>query len=106
MKAGYFWMKAWPQHIGLAMTAPMKLPGTFAENQIDGETVIMQIDTGDFFSLAGSALAIWQLLDGTRDRDALIAELCADFGTDETTVAGDLDAFLASLKDAGLIANA
>lgn len=88
------------------MTAPMKLPGTFAENQIDGETVIMQIDTGDFFSLAGSALTIWQLLDGTRDRDALIAQLCADFGADEATVADDLDAFLTSLKEAGLIANA
>lgn len=75
----------------------------FSETQIDDEIVVMSLDSGDFFSLSGTARAIWLLLDGTRDRAALIAGVAAQFGVAGELIAGEVDAFLTQLDRAGLI---
>lgn len=86
------------------MTAPLaRAEGRFSESKIDDEVVLMQIDSGEFFSLAGTAAAIWDLIDGTRDRAALVADLAAQYGADPAEVGSDLDAFLAKLTAAGLV---
>ena len=85
------------------MTAIAKLADRFTETEIDDEIVVMQLDTGDFFSLTSTGTAIWRLIDGTRDRQALIADLCAEFGAAEAEVVADLDEFLAKLQGAGLL---
>ena len=79
-----------------------KLTERFTETEIDDEIVVMQLDTGDFFSLTGTGTAIWRLIDSTRDRQALIAALCAEFGS-AAEVTADVDEFLAKLRGAGLI---
>ena len=80
-----------------------KLTGRFTETEIDDEIVVMQLDTGDFFSLTGTGTAIWRLIDGTRDRQALVAALCVEFGAPQAEVTADVDEFLAKLRGAGLI---
>ncbi|MCA1662350.1 MAG: PqqD family protein [Novosphingobium sp.] len=78
-------------------------PARYVETRIDDETVVMSLDSGDFFSLTGTAQAIWRLLDGTRDRAALLAALAAEYGEPETEIAVEVDAFLAQLDAAGLL---
>jgi pyrroloquinoline quinone biosynthesis protein D len=75
----------------------------FSETQIDDEIVVMSLDSGDFFSLSGTARAIWLLLDGTRDRAALIGALTEQYGAARESIAGEVDVFLAQLDQAGLI---
>lgn len=75
----------------------------FSETEIDGEVVVMDLDRGDFFSLTGTAAAIWRKIDGTRSRSVLIAELAEEYARPEGEVTQDVDAFLAQLKTAGLI---
>ena len=75
----------------------------FSETTIDDEVVVMSVESGDFFSLTGTARAIWMLVDGTRSRAALLTELAAQFDIEEIALAGDLDAFLAQLDAAGLL---
>lgn len=75
----------------------------FSETEIDGEVVVMDLDRGDFFSLTGTAAAIWRKIDGTRSRSVLIAELAKEYARPEGDVTQDVDAFLAQLKTAGLI---
>lgn len=75
----------------------------FSETEIDGEVVVMDLDRGDFFSLTGTAAAIWRKIDGTRSRSVLIAELAEEYARPEGDVTQDVDAFLAQLKTAGLI---
>jgi pyrroloquinoline quinone biosynthesis protein D len=82
----------------------VKVPGAFTQTEIDDEIVVMSLDTGDFFSLTGTARSIWQRLDDGPDRDRLVAALTADFGADDSEVAQDVDAFLAQLIRAGLLA--
>ena len=86
------------------MTILSKQTGRFSETDIDNEIVVMRLDNGDFFSLAGTAASIWRLIDGTRDRAALLAELAAEYGTDESAIVADVDEFLANLKEQGLLA--
>lgn len=76
----------------------------FTEADIDQEIVVMRLDSGDFFSLSGTSAAIWRLIDGTRDRAALIAALEREFAGEETTIATDVDELLARLREIGLLA--
>ncbi|MGE3691695.1 MAG: HPr-rel-A system PqqD family peptide chaperone [Novosphingobium sp.] len=87
------------------MTAPIKISASFVETELDDETVVMQIDTGDFFSLTDSAKSIWSLIDGTRGKAELIEALCSQYGADRDVVAADVETFLGQLSEAGLLAS-
>ena len=76
----------------------------FTETRIDDEIVVMLLDTGDFLSLTGTAVDIWEMIDGSRGRDAIVAELVAAFDAPETAIAADVDGFLARLRETGLLA--
>ena len=73
------------------------------DHEVDGSVVTMRLADGHMFELTGSARRIWPLLDGTRDRDAVLADLRARFG-DVPAMAGELDAFLGELRSHGLLA--
>ena len=86
------------------LTALTKRFDRFTEADIDSEIVVMRLDTGEFFSLSGTSAEIWRLIDGSRDRRALITALTADFDADEERIAANVDAFLMELRDTGLLA--
>jgi hypothetical protein len=87
------------------MSAPLtKRFDAFSETAIDDEVVLLDLANGTFFSLTGTAAAIWQLIDGTRDRAALLGALAAQHGTSPAAIADDVDTFLARLCDAGFLA--
>ena len=85
------------------MNRVIKLSERFTEAAIDDEIVIMRVDTGEFFSLTGTAATTWRLIDGNRNRDALLAALADEYSTDEAAIAADVDEFLAQLKETGLL---
>ena len=85
------------------MNRVIKLSERFTEAAIDDEIVVMRVDTGEFFSLTGTAATTWRLIDGNRNRDALLAALADEYSTDEAAIAADVDDFLAQLKETGLL---
>jgi len=85
------------------MPAITKLLDRFTETDIDEEIIIMRLDTGDLLSLAGTGATVWRLIDGERDRRSLFAALADDFPGDDQRIALDVGAFLAELKESGLI---
>lgn len=86
------------------MTALVKQTDKFSETQIDEEIVIMLLETGEFLSLTGTAGDIWRLIDGERDRDALVAALASVYDAPAAAIEADVDDFVASLREAGLLA--
>ncbi len=80
-----------------------KREGAFAETAIDGEVVVMDLSKGDFFSLTGTAAAVWRRIDGTRDRATLVSEIAAEYDAQSEAVGRDIAAFLDQLDGAGLI---
>jgi pyrroloquinoline quinone biosynthesis protein D len=86
------------------MTDPIrKRSNDFTETEVDGEVIVLHLGTGDFFSLTGTGREIWRLIDGTRDREAVLAALAAGYETEETGMAGEVDGFLSELRNAGLL---
>lgn len=86
------------------MNAIVKQPDRFSETDIDDEIVVMRLDNGEFFSLAGTAAATWRLIDGKRSREELVAALADRFDGPTADIAADVDDFLAGLRDMGLVA--
>ena len=83
-----------------------KLAGNFTQAEIDEEIILMRLDTGELLSLTDTAAAIWRLIDGERDRPALVAALQVEFDAGEEEIGRDLDRLIAQLREAGLIAGA
>ena len=77
----------------------------FVETEIDDEVVLMDLASGHFFSLEGTSLAVWRLIDGNRSEDGIVAALAAQYDEPVERVAVDVAAFLAELRAAGLLAS-
>lgn len=88
------------------MTAVRKSADRLAETDIDEEIVIMRLSDGDFFALSETSAAIWRLIDGKRDRVALLAALRDHYPHAEPAeMERDLDEFLTQLTETGLLAD-
>lgn len=87
------------------MGAINKLSDRYTEAAIDDEVVVMRLDDGEFFALSGTAAAIWQLIDGRRDRAGLLEALAREYSGNEEEIAVDVDELLAQLREAGLLAD-
>jgi hypothetical protein len=85
------------------MAALKKLLGRFTETCVDDEIIVMRLDNGEFFALSGTAAAVWRLIDGKRDRSALLAELADQFAADEKQIEADVDELLGQLIESGLV---
>ncbi|MFM5932243.1 MAG: PqqD family protein [Novosphingobium sp.] len=86
------------------MTKPLaKHPDRFVETAIDDETVVMDIDSAEFFSLNETAGAVWRAIDGKRDRDEVLAAVAAEYGIDAQDIAADVDEVLGRFVDAGFL---
>ena len=86
------------------MTAIAKLSDRFTEADIDHEIVVMRLDTGEFFSLSGTAAVIWRLIDGQRDKARIVADAAREFDVSGSDCEGDVEEFLTSLREMGLLA--
>lgn len=58
---------------------------------------------GEYFSLDEVGSRVWALCDGTRSRDDIVRQLCAEYDIDERTMRADLDELLDDLTDAKLL---
>jgi hypothetical protein len=87
------------------VSAISKRGDRFTEADIDHEIVIMRLDNGEFFSLSGTGAAIWRLIDGNRDRHALVAAAASEFDADEGKILADVDEFILRLRETGLLAD-
>lgn len=68
-----------------------------AAKTVDGETVLINLSTGVYYSIAGpGAVAFAHLAAGVEPAE-VAAELASLYGEDATAVAADVDAFVASL---------
>jgi hypothetical protein len=70
---------------------------------IDGELVVMNLATGNYFSSTGTGAALWACLEAGMSEEALAATLVARHGIDAARAAVDVEAFLAWLRAEGLV---
>jgi len=70
---------------------------------VDGEALIVDLQTGDYFSLNPVATAIWERLQTGQEAPAIAAAIAEDYAMDPAVVAADVAALIAQLRDAGLL---
>ena len=71
--------------------------------EMDGDLVMMSIETGSYFGVSGIGPHIWQLLETPRNFADLVENVCAEFEVDSETASADLLGFLEKLSENGMI---
>ncbi|MET4697347.1 hypothetical protein ABIE65_000358 [Constrictibacter sp. MBR-5] len=71
---------------------------------MDGETVMLDVETGHYFGLSGVGPHIWSMLEQDRSVGAIVDGVKAHFAVGpEDSVSEDVLAFLQKLVDKGLV---
>lgn len=83
-----------------------KCIGDIIETDVDDETIVVQLQTGDMYSLGGIARTIWKILDREGEQGALVDRLTKDHDAERETIARDLADFCREMRSAGLISTA
>ncbi len=84
----------------------MQIPASVIHEQFENEVVVVNMETGHYFSLAGAAGQLWRTLVDGGDAEALLAKLIELQGGQERQCVEELDAFLALLRAEGLLQQA
>jgi hypothetical protein len=71
--------------------------------ELDQETVLMSIDAGAYYGLAGTARSVWGKLEKPLTFSALVDELAGEFDVTPEACAADLQRFLGQMEEEGLL---
>ena len=71
--------------------------------QLDGETVLLDLGGGRYYSLNEVGSAVWDRLAGEPTLGSLVRALLSEFDVEEATLRADLDALLQDLLERGLV---
>ena len=71
-------------------------PGTL-HRELQGEGVLLQLDTGEYFGLDPVGERIWSLIAEHGDLETVLAQLLDEFDVDADTLTRDVDALVAEL---------
>jgi hypothetical protein len=77
-------------------------PANLISSVVDDEALILDLDTGNYFSLNPVATEIWTSLKNGHSIDDIATSLAEKYETDSTIVRNDIDELLRELTDAGL----
>ena len=82
---------------------PKKHAPAFVETKIGEEMIVMHLESGEFFSLKGTASEIWSLIDGDHSTSAIVTVLAQRHDAPEDAVKEDVEEFIKQLGQAGLL---
>jgi hypothetical protein len=71
--------------------------------EVNGETVLLDLEQEFYFGLDKTGTRIWQLLQSGSSVPELIESMLNEFEIDRTTLTKDVDELLEKLSDAGLV---
>ena len=83
-----------------------RVPEDVLAAHLDGEAVLLHMDTKNYFRLNATAAHVFRGLERGLGREALLDSLCAEFDVERDTAAGELDRLLDELAARGLLAPA
>ena len=70
---------------------------------MDGDTVMMSIERGEYFGIGGVGPKVWDLLAEPTTPSAIVQTVCAEYEVEPAACAVDMDKFLAELLQGGLV---
>jgi hypothetical protein len=85
------------------MAHRIEVPSYVADQVVDGEAVLLNLQTGVYFGLNASGTRAWSILKRTGDQTLVLNEMQHCYGQPSTTLSSDLLAWLDELEQCGLI---
>jgi len=70
---------------------------------MDGDTVMMSIERGEYFGIGGVGSRVWDLLAQPTSMSQLTATICAEYEVDATTCQTDMNKFAQELLQNDLV---
>ncbi|MBP6682769.1 MAG: PqqD family protein [Halioglobus sp.] len=71
--------------------------------EVSGETVLLDLQSENYFGLDEVGTRIWQLIKETNDLQAIFATLLAEYDVSEERLRQDLDTLLGEISGLGLV---
>ena len=71
-----------------------------------GRVAVLNLEQDVPVILVGTAASVWNALDGTRTETELIEDLARAYGTDASSIRGDVVGLIHELSSSGLITRA
>jgi hypothetical protein len=85
--------------MGLAPTDRLSCPPEVLSRVLDGEAVLLQLDTGMYFGMNEVASKVWErIVKGATVRE-IVEGITAEFEVDEATIEKDLGEFVRALVE-------
>lgn len=76
---------------------------TIAHESIDGETMVINFDTGTYHNLQGTAATVWERIIGGASLDEIVAAVARTYRGDATEIGGAVSEFVDELLRENLI---
>lgn len=86
------------EHVRILVNSP-----SVVSEVIEGEAVIMNLTTGQYFSCLGVGGEIWTLIEGGATRAQILGQIEAHYTVDAPVLSASFDAFMASLQEHDLV---
>jgi hypothetical protein len=83
-------------------TPTLVVPEEVLAAHLDGEAVLLHMETKSYYRLNATAAAVFRGLERGLGREALLDDLCAHFEVEREEAARELDRLLADLAERGL----
>jgi len=80
----------------------VQLSETLFAQEVDGEMVLLDMKSENYFGLDAVASEIWRLLQEGKSLEEILLELMEIYDVDETTLRQDLSNFIEQLQEQGL----
>ena len=77
-----------------------------AAQVVDGEAVLLDIESGEYFSLNSVGSRIWELCDGTRSTAEIVLVICGEFDVAEDVATADAHEILDEFQNEKLVVEA
>lgn len=71
--------------------------------ELNGEVLILDLRTSQYFGIAGTGARIWQLIEEGHTPESVAAAMADEFEGDPQEIAGEVQRFLTSLVERGLL---
>jgi hypothetical protein len=88
-----------PESFDLRVTTPAQV----VTRPLDGELVLLNLDTETYFGLDQVGTRMWELLSSAPSVGDAFRQLVEEYDVDEATLRSDLEALLGQLVDGGLV---
>ncbi len=98
----------WPARTAylLVMADNLRVPEHVVSRELDGETLLLDLENGRYFGLDAVGTRFWELLKVHGSRDVVERALLSEFEVDEPALRRDLDELVAALCERGLLEKA